>query len=151
MVGAGAYGEEPEKSSSPLFPHLPGRCGVAAATTDTVLAGYAFCPRTADSDGAPYRCRDQRKQRTWNGEAERLRGLQIDEQLILGRRLHRHIGGLFTLEDAIDVASRAAERIDRVRSVRDETTSSYEITPPVDGWQFVLGRKPDDQRAIIDR
>ena len=104
-----------EKSSSPLFPHLPGRCGVAAATTDTVLAGCAFCPRTADSDGAPYRCRDQRKQRRWNGEAERLRGLQIDEQLILGRRLHRHIGGLFTLEDAIDVAGRAAELIEEIR------------------------------------
>jgi len=29
-----------EKSSSPLFPHLPGRCGVAAATTDTVLIDW---------------------------------------------------------------------------------------------------------------
>jgi len=36
-------------------------------------------------------------------EAERLGGLEIQHQFILGRRLHRQGGGLFTLEDAIDI------------------------------------------------
>ena len=37
-------------------------------------------------------------------EAERLGGLEIDDQLVLGRRLHRQVGGLLALEDAIDIA-----------------------------------------------
>src|SRR5882724_12605240 len=38
-------------------------------------------------------------------DAERLRGLEVDHQFEFGRRLHRQVGGLFSLEDAIDVAS----------------------------------------------
>jgi hypothetical protein len=41
-------------------------------------------------------------------EAERLGGLEVDHQLVLGRRLHRQVGRLLALEDAIDVAGRAA-------------------------------------------
>ena len=36
-------------------------------------------------------------------EAERLRGLEVDHQLVLGRLLHRQIGRLLALEDAIDI------------------------------------------------
>ena len=39
-------------------------------------------------------------------EAERLGGLEVDHQLVLGRRLHRQVGRLLALEDAIDVAGR---------------------------------------------
>src|SRR6266487_6810878 len=35
----------------------------------------------------------------WHVEAEGLGGLQIDDQLVLGRRLHRKVGGLFSLEE----------------------------------------------------
>ena len=42
-----------------------------------------------------------------NFEAERPSGLKIDNQLVLGRRLHRKVGRPLTLEDAIDVAGRA--------------------------------------------
>jgi hypothetical protein len=34
----------------------------------------------------------------------RLRGLEVDHQLIFGRRLHRQVGRLLALEDAIDLA-----------------------------------------------
>src|SRR4029078_4906471 len=47
--------------------------------------------------------------RRWNCEAKRLGGLEIDYQLVLGRRLHRKIGWLLTPEDAIDIASRGPE------------------------------------------
>src|SRR4029453_5463859 len=43
-----------------------------------------------------------RKQFVGDGEAERLGGLEIDDQLILGRHLHGEIGRLFPLEDAVD-------------------------------------------------
>ena len=38
--------------------------------------------------------------------SEHLGGLVIDDKLELGRRLHRQVGRLLALEDAIDVASR---------------------------------------------
>ena len=44
-------------------------------------------------------------------EAERLGGLEIDDQLELGRLLDRQVGGLLALEDATGVdADQAVER-----------------------------------------
>src|SRR3974377_1209333 len=37
-------------------------------------------------------------------QAKRLGRLEVDDQFVLGRRLHRQIGGLLALEDAIDIA-----------------------------------------------
>jgi hypothetical protein len=48
-----------------------------------------------------------RKQFVWNGESERLGGLEIDDQLILCRHLHGEIGRLLAFEDAVDVLWRA--------------------------------------------
>ena len=45
------------------------------------------------------------EQRRRHFEAKRLCGLEIDHQLVFGRRLHRQIGGLLALENAIDVLS----------------------------------------------
>ena len=53
-------------------------------------------------------------------EAKRLGGLQVDDQFVLGRRLHRQIGRLLALEDAIDIAGRAPVLIDEVRPVGDQ-------------------------------
>src|SRR4051794_29575587 len=50
--------------------------------------------------------------RRWYVEAELLRGLDVDDQLVLGRRLHRQIGRLVAPHDAVDVAGRAPELID---------------------------------------
>src|SRR5215813_14217670 len=55
-------------------------------------------------------------------EAERLGGLQVDHELVLGRRLHRQIGGLLALEDAINIARRASEWVDGVGAVGDQAT-----------------------------
>jgi hypothetical protein len=41
------------------------------------------------------------------GETEHLGGLEVDHQLVLGRRLHRQVGRHLALEDAIDIARRA--------------------------------------------
>src|SRR5215831_6418101 len=40
----------------------------------------------------------------WHFEAERLGSLEINDQLVLSRRLHRQVGRLLSLEDPIDVA-----------------------------------------------
>src|SRR6516164_10264640 len=44
------------------------------------------------------------KDSRWNCESQSLRGLKIDDQLILRRRLNRKVARLLTLEDAINVA-----------------------------------------------
>jgi hypothetical protein len=53
-----------------------------------------------------------------NGEAERPRGLEIDRQLVLHRRLHGKIGRLLALEDAVDVAGAGRPDQARRRSTR---------------------------------
>src|SRR5262249_54157496 len=46
------------------------------------------------------------EQRGRQVEAERLGGLQVDDQLVLGWRLHRQVAGFLALGDASDVAGR---------------------------------------------
>ena len=58
-----------------------------------------------------------RKQRFRDGKAEGLGGLEVEHHFELGRRLHRQVGGLFALEDAIDVAGRAPELVDVISAI----------------------------------
>jgi hypothetical protein len=44
------------------------------------------------------------EQRSRHFQAERLRGLEVDDKLVFHQGLNRQIGGLFTLENAIDIA-----------------------------------------------
>src|ERR1700751_4027296 len=39
-----------------------------------------------------------------HGQAQRLAGFEVEHKIVFGRRLHRQVGRLLTLEDAIDVA-----------------------------------------------
>jgi hypothetical protein len=52
-------------------------------------------------------------------QAECFRGLEVDDEFILCRRLHRQVGSLLTLEDAIDIASRAPKLIGKIWPIRD--------------------------------
>src|SRR5262249_1727955 len=44
-------------------------------------------------------------------KTKHLSGFEIDRQLKLGWRLHRHVGWLLALEDTIDIAGRLPERV----------------------------------------
>ena len=46
--------------------------------------------------------------------------LRLIDQLVLGRRLHRQVGRLLALEDAIDVAGRAPELVDQIGPIGDQ-------------------------------
>src|SRR6476469_1329749 len=68
-----------------------------------------------------------------------------------GRRLHRQVGRLLALEDAIDVACRTAVLISCVRPIGDQTAGNDEETFPVDRRQLAPSRKRDDQIAVTYR
>src|SRR5258708_10683848 len=56
-------------------------------------------------------------------EAEGLGGLEIDHKLILGRRLHRKVGRLVALENAIDVSCRAPVLLDPIAPIGDRAAA----------------------------
>src|SRR5688500_16968219 len=60
-------------------------------------------------------------------EAERLRRLEIDHQLELGRLLHGQVGGLGPLEDLIHVGGGPPVEIEKARPVRHETAGLYAL------------------------
>jgi len=67
-----------------------------------------------------------------DGETERLRGFEVDNELVLGRRLHRKIGWLLSLENSIHVASCLPVLLDEVRSVSNEAAGRNEVAIGVD-------------------
>ena len=88
------------------------------------------------------------EQRRRHFEAERLRGLEVDHQLVLGWRLHRQVGRLLALEDAIDIAGCALVLVNLIRPVRDQAAGGDEERFEVDRGQLVPGRQRDDQIAM---
>src|SRR5262249_34427048 len=82
-------------------------------------------------------------------EAECLRGLEIDDQLVLGGRLHRQVGRLLALEDAIDVAGCGAQRTNGFSPIGDETTSTDVISEGINRWQLVAGGQPGNDTRIV--
>src|SRR5438552_13669056 len=56
-----------------------------------------------------------------NGEAKRLRSLEIDDEFVFGRLLDRQVTGFVTFEDTIDIASSLPEHVSLVRSIRNQS------------------------------
>ena len=77
--------------------------------------------------------------------------LRLIDQLVLGRRLHRQVGWLLALEDAIDVAGRAPVLVDEIRPIGDQAAAGDEEAVGVDRGQLVPGRQRDDQIAMNRR
>src|SRR5262249_8496088 len=88
------------------------------------------------------------KQSCWHIKTEGLGGLEIDHQFVLGRHLHREVARLFALEDAIDVAGRPTELVDRIRPVGDQATLGDGEAIGVDRGQLIPGRKRNNQIAM---
>src|SRR5262245_25036936 len=87
------------------------------------------------------------EQSLWNFEVQRPGGLQVDDEFVLGRRLHRQLAGLLALENAVDVAGRTPELVGEIRSIGEQPTADQDITSKVDGGQSVPSRERNDQVA----
>src|ERR1700730_13934801 len=83
------------------------------------------------------------QQRRRRGEAERLGGLEIDHQLVFGWRLHWHIAGLLTLEDAIDIGGCLPVLVDPISPIGNQAAAGDKVTVAVDRGQFVPSGKRD--------
>src|SRR5262249_17307589 len=67
-----------------------------------------------------------------DGKAERLRGLEVDDQLELGRLLDRKRGRRRALENARDIGAGAAVIVVRVAAVADQPAGQGELARVVD-------------------
>src|SRR5262249_45028066 len=79
-------------------------------------------------------------------------GLQVDDQLVFGRRLHGQISGLLPLEDAVDVTGCLSELVNDVRPVRDQAPTGPDIKiASIDSGQLVAGSNGDDEITLNRR
>jgi hypothetical protein len=63
----------------------------------------------------------------------RFGGLQVEDELVLGWRLHRQVGWLLAPEDAIDVACCTAPLVGQIGSVRNQAAASDEMAAEMHG------------------
>ena len=78
-----------------------------------------------------------REERVQDGEPERLGSLQVDDQFVFRRRLHREVGRLLALEDAVDIPGCSAELIDQIGRKGHQAAVGYEYRLLVNCGQFV--------------
>ena len=138
---------EPTGGSFPLFPK--------SGNVNAHQQNTALCQKPTYAAQQIVRLLDHlvgaREQCRGRFEAKRLRRFQIDDQFVLGRCLHRQVGRLLAFEDAINVASGAAELIEKIRSVADETAYLAIETRVVDRGQSVPSGQRNDQIAMRGR
>src|SRR4051812_24893925 len=72
------------------------------------------------------------EERLRHGEAERLRGLEVDYQLEFGRLLDRQIGRPLGVEDLSYVAAELVKRAAEARSIADQAAESGEVAKIID-------------------
>src|SRR5262249_37166462 len=78
-------------------------------------------------------------------------GLEIDNQLEFGRRLHRKIGWLLALEDADDICGRLPILGGWVRAIGHKPSVPSEVREAINCRYAVLGRQSDDPLTVSHR
>src|SRR5215470_4858723 len=81
------------------------------------------------------------KQSSRHSEAERLGGLEVDDQLDFGGLLDRQVGGFLALENAARVEATQAKHIAEVVSVAHEPARGSEFGILVDCWNPMAERQ----------
>src|SRR4030095_2241057 len=84
-------------------------------------------------------------------ESEGLRGLEVDDQLELYRRLDGKLVRRRTLEDAIGISRRALKTIEQVISVGQQPAQFNEITKRIDGRKTVASSQRCNLFAMVDQ
>src|SRR5262249_19195813 len=89
------------------------------------------------------------EQRWRHGKTERLGGLEVDRQLILGRRLYRQLCRLLAPEDAVNISGGAAV-LGRliIRAVGDQAAVLDVVAIAIHRRQAVVRRRCDDRFSM---
>jgi hypothetical protein len=90
------------------------------------------------------------EQRWRHVEPERPGGLEVDDEFVLGRRLHRQVGRLLAPKDAIDVTCREPGLLDLINAVGYEPAGGYEETKGINRGQ-TEGRLSPGERVTRAR
>src|SRR5215469_12504855 len=88
-----------------------------------------------------------RQQRHWDGDAERLGGLQVDGQLELDWVLHWQVGRLVPFEDAADILTYLTIRPREARPIAHQTAGLDIFSPGIGRRQRVAGCERDNLSA----
>src|ERR1700730_11308862 len=91
-----------------------------------------------------------REERGGHVEPAGLRGLEVEHQLVPGRRLHRKVGGFLASKDAINVAGCAAVLVDIIRTIGGQAAIGDVKARVVNRGQLVPLCQRDDQIAMRD-
>src|SRR6516162_9905135 len=88
------------------------------------------------------------EERRGDGQAQFLRGLQVDDQLELHGLLHGQVGGLGTLQDLIHIPGYALELVRTAHPIADEAARLHKWPDAVHGRQAARGRELDEPPAV---
>jgi hypothetical protein len=88
----------------------------------------------------------------WHVEAERLEGLQVDRQLVFGRRLDRKLARLLAAQDAIDVSRGLGPLVELIDPVIQQASIRGVVLERIDRRQTKSGSQLDDRVAqrVVD-
>jgi hypothetical protein len=82
-------------------------------------------------------------------EPNRSRGLEVDDQFILRRELHRQLRRLGALQDSIDIRRRLLEQTDRISPISDQAPACRIITESKNGRETIVRRQSNDEVAAV--
>src|SRR5438552_2196857 len=88
------------------------------------------------------------QQRRRDGEADRLRGLEVDDQLKLRWLLHGEVGGPCALQNLVNVGGEAPPSIMKVGAIGHEIAVDCEVFPRRNCGDPVLGGELGDQVSL---
>src|SRR5262245_29340910 len=80
-----------------------------------------------------------------------LGGFKIENRFVFIWRLHGKVGGLFSLEDSINVTGCLPILVDLIDTVRDQAAGSNKKTLKVDRGQLVFTREGNNKVAMMKR
>src|SRR5713101_2339795 len=85
----------------------------------------------------------------WNGEAERLGGLEVDNEFEFGRLHDRHIGGLFAFDNSAGIKADLAINVPQLRTIAHQAAGGSEFTPFVHRRNGFARHESYDLIAVI--
>src|SRR5262249_23563614 len=88
------------------------------------------------------------QERLWNREAKRFGGREIDDEIELGRLLHRQVARLGPAQNLVDIVAGAAKQVGNVWSVGNQTTRFDELPVAVHRRQSRAERQGVDANPV---